>query len=67
MAKKVSIIALHSSKNGILLLKLFWSTVRKNCSSDQKKKLLKFITEEGVLRSNTIEELQFKLKKVIGI
>ena len=27
--------------NGILLPKLFWPTVRKNCSSDQEK-LLKF-------------------------
>ena len=27
--------------NGILLLKLFWPTLRKNCSSDQEK-LLKF-------------------------
>ena len=24
-------------RNGILLPKLFWSTVRKNCSSDQEK------------------------------
>jgi hypothetical protein len=30
-----------SVRNGILLPKLFWPTVRKNCSSDQKK-LLKF-------------------------
>ena len=26
-------------KNGILLPKLFWPTVRKNCSSDQEKNL----------------------------
>ena len=31
----------HFWKNGILLLKLFWPTVRKNCSSDREK-LLKF-------------------------
>ena len=30
--------------NGILLPKLFWPTLTKNCSSDQKK-LLKFETE----------------------
>ena len=30
--------------NGILLPKLFWSTVRKKCSSDQEK-LLKFEAE----------------------
>ena len=37
---------LHFSlkKNGILLPKLFWPTVRKNCSSDQEK-LLKFEAE----------------------
>ena len=32
------------SKNGILLPKLFWPTVRKNCPSDQEK-LLKFEAE----------------------
>ena len=32
------------SGNGILLPKLFWTTVRKNCSSDQEK-LLKFEAE----------------------
>ena len=31
-------------RNGILLPKLFWSTVRKNCSSDREK-LLKFEAE----------------------
>ena len=31
-------------KNGILLPKLFWPTVRKNCSSDREK-LLNFKTE----------------------
>ena len=35
---------LIKKKNGILLPKLFWPTVRKNCSSDQEK-LLKFETE----------------------
>ena len=32
-------------RNGILLPKLFWPTVRKNCSSDREK-LLKFETED---------------------
>ena len=32
---------LSMAKNGILLPKLFWPTVRKNCSSDQEK-VLKF-------------------------
>ena len=31
-------------RNGILLPKLFWTTVRKNCSSDREK-LLKFEAE----------------------
>ena len=39
-AKSVSNI----SRNGILLPKLFWPTVKKNCSSDQEN-LLKFETE----------------------
>ena len=34
----------HQKLNGILLLKLFWPTVRKNCSSDREK-LLKFEAE----------------------
>ena len=29
----------NKSRNGILLPKLFWPTVRKNCSSNQEKKL----------------------------
>ena len=33
-----------NKKNGILLPKLFWPTVRKNCSSDREK-LLKFEAE----------------------
>ena len=32
------------ARNGILLPKLFWPTVRKNCSSDREK-LLKFEAE----------------------
>ena len=35
---------LSASDNGILFLKLFWPTVRKNCSSDREK-LLKFKAE----------------------
>ena len=31
-------------RNGILLPKIFWTTVRKNCSSDREK-LLKFEAE----------------------
>ena len=38
------IAKLFHSKNGILLPKLFWPTVRKNCSSDQEK-LWKFEAE----------------------
>ena len=84
-------------RNGILLPKLLWPTVRKNCSSDRKK-LLKF-EAEGLefaknlrsleqfvqtvkdqmvtecffnlflefLRSNKLEQLEFKLEKNIGI
>ena len=47
--KKVALVAYFNHKNlelrnGILLLKLFWPTVRKNCSSDREK-LLKFKAE----------------------
>ena len=35
---------LHNGLNGILLLKLFWPTVRKNCSSNREK-ILKFKAE----------------------
>ena len=34
----------YEKKNGILLPKLFWPTVRENCSSDWEK-LLKFEAE----------------------
>ena len=34
----------YGKKTGILLPKLFWTTVRKNCSSDREK-LLKFKAE----------------------
>ena len=34
----------NETRNGILLPKLFWPDVRKNCSSDQEK-LLKFVAE----------------------
>ena len=64
-----------SMKNGILLPKLFWPTVREKCSSDREN-LLKFEAEgrefAKILRSleqfvwtNKLE--QFKLEKNIGI
>ena len=36
-------VIFHFSGNGILLPKLFWPTVRKNCSCDQEKLLKKII------------------------
>ena len=59
------------NKNGILLPKLFWPTVRKNCSIDWEK-LLKFEAEgrdfSNFLRSRTIHSnsersVQFWVKK----
>ena len=60
-------------RNDILLPKLFWPTVRKNCSRDREK-LLK-VKAEGrefaktcswrFLRSNKLEQLEFKLEKII--
>ena len=40
----VNIVTIRCSRNGILLPKLFWPTVRKKCSSDQET-LLKFEAE----------------------
>ena len=42
--RRVVFEAVNSKFNGILLSKLFWPTVRKNCSSDWEK-LLKFEAE----------------------
>ena len=52
MRKTENMYVLHGNGNGILLPKLFWPTVRKNCSSDREK-VLKFEAEEGwVLEKN---------------
>ena len=58
-------ISLNVSRNCILLPKLFWPTVRKNCSGDQEK-LLKFEAEGQKLAKN-LEQLEFKLEKNIGV
>ena len=56
------------ARYGILLPKLFWPTVRKNCSSDREK-LLKFEAEgqefEKKLRSleQFIQTVKYGLKK----
>jgi hypothetical protein len=86
-------ILLEIKRNGILLPKLFWPTVRKNCSSDREnflefakilRSLEQFVrTVKGLnnfwqqiafltcswrfLRSNKLEQLKFKLEKIIGI
>ena len=44
MSHITSLIIFWKLGNGILLPKLFWPTVRKNCSSDREK-LLKFEAE----------------------
>ena len=56
----------NSSKNGngILLPKLFWPTVRKNCSSDQEK-LLKF-EAEGREFANILRSLEQFIQTVKG-
>ena len=41
--------------NGILFSKLFWPSVRKNCSSDRKK-LLKFEAEEREFSKNVWDQ-----------
>ena len=54
VAKDLIRILIPVAGYGILLPKLFWPTVRKNCSSDREK-VLKFVAESGefakVLRS----------------
>ena len=49
-----SLLCKMGQRDGILLPKLFWPTVRKNCSSDRKE-LLKFESESqefaNILRS----------------
>ena len=42
----IIVLKADEMRNGILLSKLFWPTVRKNCSSDREK-LLKFEAEGG--------------------
>jgi hypothetical protein len=53
------------SGNGILLPKLFWPTVRKNCSSDREK-LLKLEAEGREFAKNLRSQLEFKLEKLLG-
>ena len=53
-------------RNGILLPKLFWPTVRKNCSSDREK-LLKFEAEgrEFAKFLRSLEQ-QWKVRTIFG-
>ena len=51
-------------RNGILLPKLFWPTVRKNCSSDREK-LLKF-EAEGREFAKFLRSLEQFIKTVKG-
>ena len=62
---------------GILLPKLFWPTLRKNCSSDREKlgrEFAKFLRslkqyKQWKVRTifNELEQLKLKLEKIIGI
>ena len=53
-----------TKKNGILLPKLFWPTVRKNCSSDREK-LYEF-KAEGWEFANVLRSLEQFIQKVKG-
>ena len=56
---------MSNSKNyGILLPKLFWPSVRKNCSSDQEK-LLKF-EAEGLEFANFLRLVEQFIQTVKG-
>ena len=52
------------SEKGILLPKLFWPTVRKNCSSDREK-LLK-LEAEGRELANVLRSLEQFIQTVKG-
>ena len=53
-------------RSGILLPKLFWPTVRKNCSSDREK-LLKFEAEgQEFAKFLRLLEQQWKAKRTFG-
>ena len=54
-----------SGENGILLPKLFWHTVRKNCSSDRKK-LLKF-EAEGREFAKILQSLEQFVQKFVWL
>ena len=54
----------HQKLNGILLLKLFWPTVRKNCSSDREK-LLKF-KAEGLKLAKYLRSIEQFIQTVKG-
>ena len=60
----VTSAAMAGKNNGILLPKLFWPTVRKNCSSDQEK-LLKF-KAEGREFANFLRSLEQFIQTVKG-
>ena len=66
--KKLKIVLIltlkNAMKNGILLPKLFWPTVRKNCSSDCEK-LLKF-KAEGSEFANILRPLEQFVQTVKG-
>ena len=47
------------SNNGILLLKLFWPTVRRNCSSDREKLFWKLFEITRTIYSNSERSEQF--------
>ena len=57
-------ICLTNVRNGILLPKLFWPTVRKNCPSDREK-LLKF-EAEGWEFANILRSLEKIIQTVKG-
>ena len=58
--KKVAAKPHEKSKNGILLPKLFWPTVGKNCSSDREKEA------EGREFSNFLRLLEQFIQTVKG-
>ena len=62
--KNSGLTILHYYRNGILLPKLFWPTVRKDCSSDREKHL-KF-EAEGRKFSKFLRSLEQFIQTVKG-
>ena len=56
----------YASNNGILLRKLFWPTVRKNCSWDWEKHLEIWGWRQRICKKDLNSTLQWKVRTIFG-